>query len=71
MSDEQQQDAWDVAWNRYMGTGNENRERIAALLSIHPNMSGAEIGRQIGCSRESACKHKRRIQQGKTEESEA
>jgi predicted ArsR family transcriptional regulator len=63
MSDEPP--SWESVWSAYIHRGTAHRKQIAELLNDYPNMSAAELGRRVGCSCETARKHKRSVQQEK------
>jgi DNA-binding CsgD family transcriptional regulator len=44
-----------------MAAGKHNKEQIALLLAEHPTMRAAELARRVGCSYETARKHKKKI----------
>ena len=59
--------AWQDLRQQQMEKWKHQHEQMAALLAEHPDMNASELGRCVGCSRETARNWKRRFQQKEQE----
>src|SRR5258708_27229816 len=54
--------AWEELRQQQMEKWKQQHVQMSSLLAEHPDMNSSELGRRVGCSRETARKWKRRFQ---------